>query len=265
MDLIQELNKDRYPKPGELILATVKSIYPYGAFCTLDEYPNKEAFVHVSEVAPRWIKNIHEFLSEGQHLVLRVIRVDEEKGHIDASLKRVTRPERERKLDEVRKNKRAIKLIELAGKKARVRKSTLFKVLKILDEEYDGDFYFALEDIQENGEEVVKDLGLPKGFGRRLVEVVQTHLKKPTVKMMVKLKVMVFEPNGVDILKKALGSITKGDKVRMIYAGAPNYELYLIGEDYKTLEKEVNKIITKIEKGLSSSKHEFSYEKVKQK
>ena len=44
---------------------------PYGAFCTLPEYKDLEAFLHVSEVAPRWIKNIHDFISEGQRYVVR--------------------------------------------------------------------------------------------------------------------------------------------------------------------------------------------------
>ena len=61
MILITEL-----PDHDELVIAVIKKIMPYGAFCSLPEYGNVEAFLHVSEVAPRWIKNIHEFISEGQ-------------------------------------------------------------------------------------------------------------------------------------------------------------------------------------------------------
>ena len=74
------------PEEGELVLATVKKIMPYGAFCTLDEYGNREAFVHISEVAPRWIKNIHEFLHEGQRLVAKVHKLVVEKNQIDLTL-----------------------------------------------------------------------------------------------------------------------------------------------------------------------------------
>ncbi|MFH1448366.1 MAG: S1 RNA-binding domain-containing protein, partial [Candidatus Micrarchaeota archaeon] len=54
------------PEKDELVIATIRKIFPYGAFCSLDEYDNKEAFVHISEVASRWVKNIHEFLKENQ-------------------------------------------------------------------------------------------------------------------------------------------------------------------------------------------------------
>ena len=56
-----------YPEPRELIIATVKKVVPYGAFCSLDEYNDIEAFIHVSEIAPRWIKNVHEHVKEGQN------------------------------------------------------------------------------------------------------------------------------------------------------------------------------------------------------
>jgi len=255
------IGKDKYPKPGELVLATVKSIYPYGAFCLLDEYPGKEGFIHVSEVAPRWIKNIHEFLSERQHIVLRVIRIDKEKGHIDVSLKRVTKPEREKKIEQVRRNKRARKLIELAGRKAKAKKATMEKVFNILENEYD-DLYLALEDIFENGDEVVKELKLPKIFGKKLVEVVMTHIKKPIVSLNIRIKLVVYAPNGVDVITNALKGIS-GNGISVIYAGAPNYLLSLKGDDYKKLEKKLTKIIKGIEKRLSKTNYEFSYEKVK--
>ena len=46
---------ENMPEQDELVLSTVKKIMPYGAFCTLDEYSNREAFVHISEVAPRML------------------------------------------------------------------------------------------------------------------------------------------------------------------------------------------------------------------
>ncbi|MDK2914747.1 MAG: translation initiation factor 2 subunit 1 [Thermococcaceae archaeon] len=87
-----------YPEEGEFVVATVKNIHPYGAFLKLDEYPGKEGFMHISEVAPTWVKNIRDYLKEGQKIVAKVIRVDPSKGHIDLSLKRVNQQQRKAKL-----------------------------------------------------------------------------------------------------------------------------------------------------------------------
>jgi translation initiation factor 2 subunit 1 len=78
------------PEENELVMAVIKKILPYGAFCSLPEYNNLEAFLHVSEVAPRWIKNIHEFISEGQKHVVKVHHLDKEKNQVDISIKRVS-------------------------------------------------------------------------------------------------------------------------------------------------------------------------------
>ena len=107
------------PEQDELVLVTVKKIMPYGAFCSLDEYAAREAFVHISEVAPRWIKNIHEFLHDGQKLVAKVYHLDLEKNQIDLSLKRVTESERKLKIEGNRREKRAEKLFEVAVKIAK--------------------------------------------------------------------------------------------------------------------------------------------------
>ena len=99
-----------FPEKDELVIVNIRKILPYGAFCILPEYNNMEAFLHVSEVAPRWIKNIHEFLSEGQQHVAKIYRLDREKNQVDISLKRVSEEEKKGKLEIIRTEKRAAKL-----------------------------------------------------------------------------------------------------------------------------------------------------------
>ena len=81
------MSSKKMPEQDEFVIATVKKIFPYGAFCSLDEYGGAEAFIHVSEVAPRWIKNIHEFLKEGQRIVAKVHRFVPEKNLVEISLR----------------------------------------------------------------------------------------------------------------------------------------------------------------------------------
>ena len=81
--------KNEWPEEGELVVGTVHKVLNYGAFATLEEYPGKEAFIHISEVSSGWVKNIRDFVRENQKIVARVLRVNPRKGHVDVSMKRI--------------------------------------------------------------------------------------------------------------------------------------------------------------------------------
>ena len=91
------LKKQEWPEPGDLVIATVETVADYGAYVKLDEY-DKKGLLHVSEISSSWIRNIRDFVREGQKVVLKVLRVDPEKGHIDLSLRRVTKREKIEKI-----------------------------------------------------------------------------------------------------------------------------------------------------------------------
>ena len=43
--------KNEWPAERDLVVGTVHKVLNYGAFAYLDEYPGKEAFIHISEVS----------------------------------------------------------------------------------------------------------------------------------------------------------------------------------------------------------------------
>ena len=90
-------HKPEWPEIGDLIIATIESVMDYGAYAKLDEY-NRRGFLHISEISSTRIRNVRDFVRENQKMVLKVLRVDVEKGHIDLSLRRVTKRERIEKI-----------------------------------------------------------------------------------------------------------------------------------------------------------------------
>ncbi len=101
-----------YPEQGEIVVATVKKITTFGAFCSLDEFDNQDAFIHVSEVSSGWVRNVRDHVKEGQRLVALVLRVDTIKRQIDLSIKRTREAEKKRKIEEFNQDNRAHKLLE---------------------------------------------------------------------------------------------------------------------------------------------------------
>ena len=82
-------------KIGTLLEGTVKTITKFGAFVTLPE--NCTGMVHISEVANAYVTDIHEHLTEGQSVRVKVLKIDEN-GKIALSIKRATEAVREPKL-----------------------------------------------------------------------------------------------------------------------------------------------------------------------
>ncbi|MEJ2281264.1 MAG: S1 RNA-binding domain-containing protein [Candidatus Bathyarchaeota archaeon] len=87
------LRRPEWPEVGDLVIATIERITDYGAYVRLDEY-DKEGLLHVSEVASRWVRNIRDYIRENQKMVLKVLRVQADKGQIDLSRRRVTKREK---------------------------------------------------------------------------------------------------------------------------------------------------------------------------
>ncbi|MEM4157927.1 MAG: S1 RNA-binding domain-containing protein, partial [Candidatus Methanomethylicaceae archaeon] len=105
------LRKREYPEIGEFVIGTAVKIQDHGAYVNLDEF-NKTGYIPIGEIASTWVKNIRDYIKEGQKVVLKVIRVDEKKGHIDLSLKKVTEREKKEKLIQWKRTKRAEKILE---------------------------------------------------------------------------------------------------------------------------------------------------------
>lgn len=236
------------PEVDELVLATVKKIMPYGAFCSLDEYGQMEAFLHISEVAPRWIKNIHEFLKDGQRLVCKVYNVIPEKGQVDISLKRITESEKKRKLESVRHERRATKLFEVCTKQAKSTTHEAMAARKALSDRY-GDLISAFDEISEKGEEALKDLKIEKGLAKALLMVAQKSMKKAKAELDRVGQITAWGPDGIEQIKKLLTSIKPPaeTEVAVHYLGAPRYQFTISAKDFKEAQKALDGLMESLE------------------
>ena len=101
-------SKHPFPIPGELVVCNVVSIQQGYVQVKLEDYKgtsnegNLIGMVHISELSNRWVKNIHSLISVGQKVVLLVLRVNEERGYVDLSLRRVTMEQKTNKMNDWR-------------------------------------------------------------------------------------------------------------------------------------------------------------------
>jgi len=229
---------------------------PYGAFCILPEYNNLEAFLHVSEIAPRWIKNIHEFISEGQRHVVKVVHVDHQKNQVDISIKRVSEEEKKRKLELIQNEKRGTKLLELSLKSAKV-KLDIAKAREEIEKEY-PDVYTCFKQASLDGDDALKKLTLPKALKTYIVELAKKSIKKPIVEVDTVVSLVCYGPNGVEDIKKVLET---EEGIDVHYLGAPKYKISLTASDYKTGEKRLSKMLEHIKALAQKNNCDFNYER----
>lgn len=240
-----------YPEEGEFVIATVKSIHPYGAFLRLDEYPGREGFMHISEVASSWVKNIRDYVKEGQKVVVKVIRIDRGKGHVDLSLKRVNQQQRKAKLQEYKRAQKAENLLKMAADKIGKSFDEAWGAVWVpLEEEY-GEVYTAFEDAAQNGMDVLKGL-VPDEWLEPLTGIIGSYVEVPTVTIDAEFEITVPKPDGINIIKEALVRArdrTNADKevdVNFSYQGAPRYRIDITAPDYYKAEEVLEDIAEEI-------------------
>lgn len=79
---------------GSKIQGKVTGITKFGAFVEVE--PGKTGLVHISEVADKYVENISEFLSVGDEVTVKVMKVEDD-GKIGLSIRKAQdRPQEER-------------------------------------------------------------------------------------------------------------------------------------------------------------------------
>ncbi len=71
---------------GSVVEGKVKTLTKFGAFVELPD--GSTGMVHISEVASTYVKEITDFVSEGQEVKVKVLNIDES-GKISLSMKQV--------------------------------------------------------------------------------------------------------------------------------------------------------------------------------
>jgi translation initiation factor 2 subunit 1 len=232
--------KPEWPDVGDLVIATVVKTTDYGAYVELDEY-GKEGLLHISEISSSWVRNIRDFVREGQKVVLKVLRVNTEKRHVDLSLRRVTKREKREKILFWKKDRKAESLLRNASEKLNVPLEEIYEKAGILIEKEFGGIYEGLEKTAKEGADVLLKLGVPEDIAVTLEEIVKEKIRIPLVKIKGILELQCTKPNGASLIKEALLSAQKiqnlkETKVRIYVVAPPRYRIVVSAEEYTKAE-----------------------------
>lgn len=256
------MKKTEWPQQGSLVVVKIKRVMPYGAIAELSEYPGKEGFIHISNVATSWVKNIHSFVSEGNIRVAYVNNLDLAKSSLDLSLRKVSDQQEKRKLEDWKREKRADKLFERVCHELKedVRQSQATIGAKL--EEHFGDLLSAFENASASGEEVLKPLGLPEKWVKALVKCAKDNVAISEVTVKGDLILNSQKGNGFEAIRAALAAAAKPG-VSVEYISAPRYRVSVTAQDYAQAEKLLASATDAAIKVLEKQGGTGSFEKIK--
>ena len=234
--------KPQWPEVGDLVIATIENVTDYGAYVNLDEY-NKRGLLHVSEISSSWIRNIRDFVREGQKVVLKVTRVNLEKGHIDLSLRRVTKRAKIEKIRQWKQDRKAEALLRGVAEKIGLPNEEVYEKAGALLEEKYG-LYEGFEKIATEGPEVLTEMGVTESLAKAFADVAEERIRVKVVKVKGALEIRCMAPNGVKIIKDSFlnAEKTKDTGVRFYVVAAPKYSVEVSAENYKRAEEVLQNI-----------------------
>ena len=232
-----------FPENGDLVVCTVKNVKNFGAFVTLDEYDDKEGFVHVRDVATGWVKYIRDFVREGQKIVCKVLGVDSSKGHIDLSLKSVNEHQKREKIQQWKNEKKAEKLVEIVAERMSISIDEAYDLFgNELLEVYET-LYGAFESAVSDQEEFLEDFS--GDWIDTFLEVANENVAPPSVQIDGILEMSSSAPNGMELVKNALlkGLEASEDaKVEITCVGCPKYRVVVCASEYKEAEEILKRV-----------------------
>jgi translation initiation factor 2 subunit 1 len=233
-----------FPEEGELVVGTVRLVENFGAFVKLEDYPGKEGFLHIAEVSTGWVKRIRDHVREQQRVVCKVMTVDQGRGHVDLSLKRVNEHQKREKIQEWKNEQKSDKLLEIVATQLKKTPDEAWKEFgQKLAEKY-GTLYAAFEEAA-NDVEILKEDGFKGKWLEAFAQVARENITIPFVDVKGYLDMTCLTSDGIVHIKEALAEAAKGEfedvSISVRYIGAPNYLIKVRAPDFKIGEAELEK------------------------
>ncbi len=253
-------HKDGYPAVDELVVCTVTNVQYNSVFVRLDDY-GKSGLIHISEVSPGRIRNIRDYVKVGKVVICKVLRVNEQRGHIDVSLRRVNEAQRRAKIEERKAEQKAEKIIETLAVQLKEDPKELYKkISKPLFEKYEL-LTYAFTDVVENNASL-EACGLDKKYAKPLTELVIDRIKPREVTIVGDATVSSYDPDGLSVIKNSLKLAEKtSDQLSLHYLGAGSWRFTVKAGEYKDAEKIMKVAVDTLEKSLESKGGSFSFER----
>jgi translation initiation factor 2 subunit 1 len=249
-----------FPETGEIVICRITRVLDYGVFAELLDFEGVQGFVHISQVSSSWVKNIRNFVKEGQMRAAKVNGIDPHKKQADLSLNQVSPRLQKTKINEYKSFKRTQKLIEVLAKEQKTSFDEAWEQIAVPLMENHDSLYDAFEQIKLKGETCAQ--GIPKKWIKPLIELIEKNIESPQKTISGTIELHSPAPNGVELLKESLNTWTektKGKKTTITYTGSGKFNVTATSHNFKESEKILREACEECTQKMKSLKGESNY------
>lgn len=232
--------ENRYPDIESVVMVNVRNIADMGAYVSLLEYGNVEGMILLSELSRRRIRSIHKLIRVGRNEVVMVLRVDQEKGYIDLSKRRVSPEDVAACEDRFNKAKAVHGVLRHVAERRKYHLEELYEKIgwplyKKYGHAYDA-FKLAISD-DKNAVDPFEDVDVPEDLKEEIKTYILRRLAPQPIKIRSDVEISCFTYEGIDAIREALFAGiavgTEGSPIKIKLIAPPIYVL-----STTTLEKE---------------------------
>jgi len=199
--------ENEFPEVDEVVMVQVRSIAEMGTYVALLEYNNIEGMILLSELSRRRIRSINKLIRVGKQEICMVLRVDQDKGYIDLSKRRVS-PEDVQKCDERFQRSKAVhsimrhvsELNHIAMEE--LYRQTAWRLYLKFGHAYEA-FCAAISDPDSIFNEEIMP-GLAPELRQSLLDNIAKRLTPTAIKIRADIEVTCFHYEGIDAIKRSL-------------------------------------------------------------
>eukprot|EP00834_Sanchytrium_tribonematis_P005312 NODE_313_length_10011_cov_0.634584.p4 type:complete len:308 gc:universal NODE_313_length_10011_cov_0.634584:6477-7400(+) len=203
--------RNKYPNVDDLVIVTTNQIAEMGAYCSLLEYNNVEGMILLSELSRRRIRSIQKVIRVGKDEVCVVLKVDQEKGYIDLSKKKVTLEDSKMAEERYLKARTVHSLMKHVAEKTDRNLEELYEMFCWdLYDKY-GHALDAFKIAVTDSEKVFEGIKIdPQVFAELQVQIKRRLTPQP-IKVRVDVNAFCYAYEGIDAIKEIFGDALKNE------------------------------------------------------
>ncbi|KAI8997148.1 eukaryotic translation initiation factor 2 alpha subunit-domain-containing protein [Pilobolus umbonatus] len=248
--------EQEFPKVDDVVKVNVRQIADMGAYVKLLEYGDREGMILLSELSRRRIRSVQKLIRVDRDEVVVVLRVDEEKGYIDLSKRRVTPEDIVKCEDKYNKSKAVHSILRHVAEKNDIPLKELYETIGWPLYRKFGHAYDAFKMAIINSDTVFQGLTISNEVLKELLAIIKRRMTPQPVKIRAQLDLRCTGIDGVNAIKTALKAGealgTEEVPVKITYLAAPFYVVTCDSLDkklgFEVMEKAVEAIKTSLDK-----------------